>query len=119
MDKSAFGKMPFYKNKKGLFSFEAGISFIVLILLIAGAAPENAGNNAGAGNAGIFASQKISDILTVWAIEGPQDSEMISDANFFLGTAHEIEIEGKKIFSSIESTHGKIVSMEMLIVACL
>ena len=102
--------------QKGLFSFEAGVSFVVLILMIAGTATEYRGGRTMDSGAEMFASQKISDLLTVWAVEGTRDNEMISDANFFIGNTHEIEIEEKKIFSSIGTKRSGIVSMEIIIV---
>ena len=102
---------------RGIFSAEAGVSFIIFLALLAivvQAAPRNAGQH---GWERLLAMQKISDLLIVWQLDETNEKEMVEDANALLGVPFEIEIGGRKI-SAVpmggRAEYGEKVSLEIL-----
>ncbi len=67
-------------KNKAVFSVESAIAFLALVTIIAAAGHEK--NDLPWEFA---AQQKARDLLTVWAITGQSENEMIEDAELFLG----------------------------------
>lgn len=79
-------------NKKGFnFSTEATI-MLLLVSMILISIPQNKPQS----YKELAITQKANDLLRVWSISIPNESEILSDAKWFLEKNYEISINGKK-----------------------
>lgn len=78
----------------GIFLYEAGLAALLLIAIILASQPHDY-----ARPEKILQSQKLHDLLIVWAMEGTNIGEMGKDAALFLGggVGFAIEYRGEKV----------------------
>ncbi|VVB99865.1 Uncharacterised protein [uncultured archaeon] len=100
-------------KNNGIFSAEAGLSFMLLIALLAVAIHAGATGTEARGQGGekIFMLQKMSDLLIVWSAEETRGEEMIEDAEGFIGGEFEIYEGSSRISGEIK---GAKMSLEIL-----
>ena len=99
---------------KGLLSIEVLIAFAVFIIIIVSMpTPKNHLNQT------ILSNQKINDLLIIWTREKTNESEMIKDADFFLGkNSYSLNINQTANSNELfvfENVSGEIISRKPLI----
>ncbi len=94
---------------KGLFSFESAICLLLVISLVL-----LSSCFVHYGNSDLIKSQKIHDLLIVFAYSGCNQLEMISDADFFLGRGNY-----SLMFGGVELvSNGAVTFFDSVYVSC-
>ncbi len=96
-------------NTDGIFSYEAGIAALLLIAIVLAAQPHGFTRPEK-----LLQTQKLHDLLIVWAMEGTGIEEMEKDAQLFLGpgTGFAIEYRGEKVTVPAHENSARPVDTE-------